>query len=107
MNSYVEEQTDYGCVTGKDARLYEICSDEQGKRLWINADDGSAVARFNTSTGVDVNNTATDQMAGLPECLWRTHGKQDYQAWISFVREIKSHFGLQLSVDAIDVGLLN
>lgn len=48
-------------MSGKDGRTYEICSDQLGRRLWINADDGSAVGRFNTATGVDLHNTISDQ----------------------------------------------
>jgi hypothetical protein len=87
--------------------LFEICFDEFGKRLWINADDGSAVARFNTTSGVDVHNTATDQIAGAPECLWCTHGKPDYKTWLEFIRVVKEMFGLTISVNSIDVVCLN
>jgi len=98
--------SDYGYTTGKDDRLYEVCSDTLGRRVWINSDDGSAVARFNTSTGVDVHNSASDQMAGAPECLWCTHGKPDYKTWLGFIEAVSQHFGLQLSINDIDIGLL-
>lgn len=94
------------CVKGKDGRFYEICVDELGKRVWINADDGSSVARFNTSMGVDIHNTVTAQMAGAPECLWCTHERPDYKTWKCFTLKVKELFGLSLSIDAIDVGLL-
>lgn len=95
-----------GYVQGKDGRSYEICTDQLGRRIWINADDGSAVARFNTATGVDIHNTARDQLAGAPECLWCTHGKPDYRTWQEFVKKVNSLFGLELSSDTIDVDLL-
>lgn len=101
------QYTDYRYITvARDGRQYEICLDALGRRLWINADDGSAIARFNTATGVDVHNTASDQIAGAPECLWCTHGRPDYQTWQGFVESVNEHFGVLLSIDAIDVGLL-
>jgi hypothetical protein len=101
-----KDAKDYGLTKGKDDKFFEICYDEFGKRIWINADDGSAVARFNTETGVDIHNTVTDQLAGYSECLWCTHGKPDYVTWRKFILEVEKHFGLKLSIDAIDVGLL-
>jgi hypothetical protein len=101
------EAKDYGLTKGKDNKFFEICSDEFGKRIWINADDGSAVARFNISSGVDIHNTVTDQLAGASECLWCTHGKPDYVTWCKFILEVEKHFGLKLSIDSIDVGLLD
>lgn len=98
------EIDDNGYVQGKDGRSYEICTDQLGKRVWINADDGSAVARFNTATGVDIHNTARDQLAGAPECLWCTHSKPDYRTWQEFVKKVNSLFGIELSIDTIDVG---
>ena len=53
-------------LAGKDGQPYEVCVDELGKRLWINAPDGSSVARFNVSVGVDVHNTASEQLDGAP-----------------------------------------
>lgn len=99
-------ETEDGFLSEKDGRLYEICTDPLGTRLWINADDGSAVARFNTTSGVDVHNTVTDQLNGAPECLWCTHGKPDYRTWQDFIAKVRDQFGLTISVDAIDVGLL-
>ena len=93
-------------MSGHDNRLYEVCSDSIGSRIWINADDGSAVARFNVRAGVDLHNTASDQMNGAPECLWCTHGQPDYRTWQAFILAVREHFGVLLSIDAIDVGLL-
>lgn len=36
-------ETEDGFLSEKDGRLYEVYTDPQGSRLWINADDGSAV----------------------------------------------------------------
>lgn len=94
-------------ATGKDGRNYEMLSDQFGRRFWINADDGSAVARFNTSTGVDLHNTATAQMEGAPECLWCTHGKPDLKTWIEFIKQVKVTYGVHVPEDAIDIRLLN
>lgn len=93
-------------IRGTDGRLYELCFDSLGRCLWINAEDGSSVARFNTTTGVDLHNTVTDQLKGAPECLWCTHGKPDYATWSEFVLQVRERSGLDLSIDAIDVGLL-
>jgi len=101
-----QKTDDFGYTTGRDGVLYEICTDELGRRLWINSEDGSAVARFNTQTGVDVHNTVTDQLAGEPECLWCTHGKPDHKTWQKFIQKVKELFGLTLPSDAIEVRFL-
>jgi len=95
-----------GYACGKDGRVYEIIMDDTGKRLWINADDGSAVARFNTKSGVDIHNTASDQLNGAPECLWCTHGQPDYNTWLNFVAVVQEQFGLRLPINSINVQLL-
>jgi hypothetical protein len=100
------EIKELGLLKGKGGALFEICTDELGHRVWINSEDGSSVARFNTSTGVDVHNTVTDQLAGASECLWCTHGKPDHKIWCEFILAVKEHFGIVLSIDHIDVGLL-
>jgi len=91
-----EEIELYGFTVGKGGKLYEVCRDSFGRRLWINASDGSAVARFNVSTGVDVHNTVTDQMLGSPECLWCTHDVPDYATWRDFVLVVKEQFGIEI-----------
>ncbi|MFA0809335.1 hypothetical protein [Microbulbifer epialgicus] len=98
--------SNHGYTTGHNGHQYEILFDSLRRRLWINADDGSAVARFNTATGVDIHNTASDQMAGAPECLWCTHGKPDYKTWQEFIKFVRHQFGIKLFVDDIDVSLL-
>ncbi|UUA75151.1 hypothetical protein [Cellvibrio sp. QJXJ] len=92
-----------GEVVGIDGRLFEVCSDGLGCRIWINADDGSAVARFNTRTGVDVHNTVTDQLRGAHECLWCTHGKPDRETWNQFVVKIDELFGIRFAIDAVKI----
>lgn len=95
-----------GYVIGLGGRFYEVCTDQLGQRLWINSDDGSAVARFNTRAGVDLHTTLSAQMEGVSECLWCAHEQPDYRTWQTFIVRVKEHFGITLSIDAIDVGLL-
>lgn len=96
-----EDLGDLGYVKGKDGGLYEVCVDPSGKRVWINYEDGSSVARFNTTTGVDIHNSVTDQLDGKPQCLWCTHGKPTYQTWLSFIEKVSELYGLVIPVDAI------
>lgn len=94
-------------LVGKDGRFYELCLDTRRDRLWINADDGSAVARFNTRSGIDVHNTASDQIKGAPECLWCTHEKPNLSAWQGFIKAVEDNFGIKVPDDAIDVSKLS
>lgn len=96
-----------GLVVGKDGRLYELCLDHRRDRLWINADDGSAIARFNTRSGVDVHNTASEQIKGAPECLWCTHEKPDISTWQGFIKAMEDNFGIKVPHDAIDISKLS
>jgi hypothetical protein len=100
-----QELKDYGYIFGKNEQLYELILDDSRKRLWLNASDGSAVARFNV-TGVDIHNTVTDQLAGSSECLWCTHGKPNLNTWLSFIKAVKQHFGITILVNSINTDLL-
>lgn len=86
--------------------LFQVEVDALGSRVWVNAEDGSSIARFNTKMGIDIHNTATAQMSGEPECLWCTHQPPTYKDWTNFLMKIKDIYGVLISVDAIDVGLL-
>ena len=106
MQQVITDDMD-GYVVGKDGRFYEICLDQRRDRLWINADDGSAIARFNTRSGVDVHNTVSEQMNGAPECLWCTHGKPDLSTWQDFIKAVEDNFGIKVPDDAIDTSKLS
>lgn len=99
MDSTVETSTINGA-------LFELCLDGMGRKLWLNAADGSAVARFNVVTGVDIHNTATDQLKGMSECLWCTHEKPTLGVWIKFTDTINQRFGVVIPLNAIDRSLL-
>lgn len=101
-----EEAVDPGYVVGKDGGLYEVIVDSKGKRVWINFQDGSSVARFNTETGVDIHNSITSQLEGLPQCLWCTHIKPCYETWIDFIAKVNELYGIKIDVNAIDLTLL-
>lgn len=93
-------------VAGKDGKQYQLLVNSTGSRLWLNADDGSSVARFNTKSGVDVHNTASEQIEGAPECLWCTHEQPDYETWLGFVFAVKTHYGVTLRNEDINIELL-
>jgi hypothetical protein len=64
--------------------------------VWVNAGDGSCVGRFSKRFGVDVHTTATEQLAGRPECLMCTHGPADRAAWLLFVDAMRQHHGIHV-----------
>lgn len=106
MESGAEKYQEPMILVGHEEREYELHFDALRRRLWLNADDGSAVARFNVLTGVDLHTTASEQYAGAPECLWCTHEKPDRAVWVKFIDAVKHRYGVNLSEDMIDVANL-
>lgn len=53
---------------------YELQISHRRDAIWIHASDGSTVGRFGRM-GVDLHNTVSEQMQGLPQCRLCTHGR--------------------------------
>lgn len=85
---------------------YQVLVEPNRRRLWVNASDGSAVARFNVRFGIDIHNSATDQLNGAPECLYCTHEQPSLADWDEFRARVKLLYGVVLAQDDIDVTLL-
>ena len=62
-----------------------------GTTVWVHAFDGSTVGRFSKKFGMDVHNTAADQMAGSPECLHCTHVAPSEMDWTRFCELLGEH----------------
>lgn len=101
MPTVISESGIYNGIQGQE---FEVIFDYHGGKLWINASDGSAVARFNKRTGVDVHNSSTDQLNGAPECLWCTHGVPDQKTWVSFIEAVNFHYELTIATDSLSIG---
>ena len=80
---------------------YEIQVSTCGNTLWINAEDGSSIARFSKRFGMDVHNSTTDQLEGKPQCLHCTHIKPTLKDWITFRQKILEHFNIELPLNLI------
>lgn len=73
---------------------FELFSD--GRTVWINASDGSSIARFGRM-GIDIHTSSTDQMNGAPQCLACTHEKTDLFDWRRFQKLIKQHYDIDVN----------
>ncbi|WP_256679123.1 hypothetical protein [Pseudomonas sp. MWU12-2323] len=56
--------------------------------------------------GIDLHNTATEQMAGMPECRMCTHGKPSHTDWQLFRDKALEWWGVMVPEDAFDPRLL-
>lgn len=74
----------------------ELLSD--GRTVWINAADGSNIARFGRM-GIDVHTSITDQMKGASQCLACTHGMTDFADWRRFQALVQEHYGIMVGDD--------
>ncbi len=73
-----------------------------GDTVWVHQFDGSTVGRFSKRFGMDVHNTVSDQLQGLPQCLNCTHQPATEIDWIEFCRLMLVHFGIEVPVDLIE-----
>lgn len=73
--------------------------------IWIHASDGSTVGRFGRM-GVDLHNTVSEQMRGMPECRLCTHGKPGRKEWDLFREKSLEWWGVVIPSDAFDEDLL-
>ena len=84
---------------------YEIQTSENKNAVWIHASDGSTVGRFGMM-GVDLHNTVTDQLNGMPQCRLCTHGKVSEEDWSLFIEKSFEFFGVKVDDDLFNKNLL-
>jgi hypothetical protein len=85
---------------------YELQLSESRTAIWIHScSDGSTVGRFG-KMGVDLHNSAVDQMAGMPECRLCTHGKPSQADFQLFRAKALEWWGVTVPEDAFDPRLL-
>lgn len=81
---------------------FEVQLSASRDRLWIHsAADGSTVGRFG-KFGIDLHNTITDQMAGLPQCRLCTHHRPTQADWDQFRALALKWWGVEVPEDAFD-----
>jgi hypothetical protein len=78
---------------------YELQLSDNLDAVWVHASDGSTVGRFGRM-GIDLHNTVTDQMAGMPECRLCTHGKPTAADWQLFREKAFEWWGVEVPADA-------
>lgn len=84
---------------------YELQLSDLRNALWVHSSDGSTVGRFGRM-GIDLHNTLTDQLAGMPECRLCTHGSPTVADWELFRERCLEWFGIDVPADAFDARLL-
>lgn len=84
---------------------YEVQIALSRDAVWIHASDGSTVGRFG-KMGVDLHNTVTEQMRGMPQCRLCTHGKPSKSEWAMFREKVLEWWGIDIPTDAFDENLL-
>ena len=75
---------------------YELLLSGDGRTLWINAEDGSCIARFSKTFGIDLHRTVTEQLAGANQCLFCTHQKPTEDDWATFRYLLEKHYGIEI-----------
>lgn len=80
---------------------YALQLSDYRESVWLHASDGSTVARFGRM-GVDLHNTVTEQMAGLPECRLCTHGRSTAADWQLFREKVKEFWDVEVPEHAFD-----
>jgi hypothetical protein len=64
-----------------------------GQTVWVNASDGSCVARFGVM-GIDIHTSISAQMSGASQCLDCTHGKTSLKDWRTFQVGMRRHYSV-------------
>lgn len=84
---------------------YWMDTTPQRDRVWLQASDGSTVGRFGRM-GIDLHNTITEQLAGLPECRLCTHGQTTPEDWQLFREKALEWWGIDVPDNAISKDIL-
>jgi hypothetical protein len=83
---------------------YDLQLSDNRSAVWIHASDGSTVGRFGRM-GIDLHNTASEQMAGASECRLCTHGPVGSADWDLFREKALEWWGVNVPEDAFDASL--
>lgn len=94
-----DSNPDAGVEHTKSDLFYKIQLSEGRDAVWVHASDGSTVGRFGRF-GIDLHNTLTDQMAGMPECKLCTHGRPTSDDWNLFRQKCQEFYGVDVPADA-------
>lgn len=85
---------------------YELQLSDSRNAIWIHScSDGSTVGRFGRM-GIDLHNTVTEQLAGMPECRLCTHGQPSKADWQLFREKALEFWGVNVPDVAFDQRLL-
>lgn len=84
---------------------YQVEWSQTRNMVWIHASDGSTVGRFGRF-GIDLHNTVTDQLKGLPQCRLCTHHQSSTKDWLTFREKAKEWWNVTVPEDAFDISLL-
>ncbi|WP_226342922.1 hypothetical protein [Pseudomonas putida] len=85
--------------------FYELQIAANRQTIWIHSSDGSTVGRF-SPRGIDLHNTVTEQLSGLPECRMYTHGSPTQADWLTFRDRSLEWWGVDIPHNAIDTSFL-
>lgn len=88
-----------------DTDFYEVQLTPLRDRVWIHASDGSTVGRF-SRFGIDLHNTVTEQLNGMPQCRLCTHDAPTKGDWEMFRAKALEWWGVAVEADAFDQRLL-
>jgi hypothetical protein len=84
---------------------YEVEWSVTNDKVWIHASDGSTVGRF-SRFGIDLHNTVTDQLAGMPECRLCTHERPSVADWDMFREKALEWWDVNVPVNSFNQKLL-
>lgn len=84
---------------------YELQISHRRDAIWIHASDGSTVGRFGRM-GVDLHNTVSEQMQGLPQCRLCTHGRPGAVEWQLFRDKALEWWGIAVPENAFNPDFL-
>lgn len=74
--------------------MSEIITD--GRTVWVNASDGSCIARFGLM-GIDIHTSVPAQMSGASQCLACTHGQTSLKDWRAFQLGMRQHYEIDVA----------
>lgn len=82
-------------------QTFDIQVAEDGRKVWVHAQDGSTVGRFDKRFGMDVHHTVTEQMDGKPECIECTHKPASREDWLRFCELMQTHYQIEVPVETL------
>lgn len=83
-----------GAAMTPEEAEHQVQVSEDGRTVWVHAEDGSTVGRFDKRFGMDVHRTVTQQLAGEGQCLRCTHQAPGPEEWQQFCDLMLQHYGI-------------